>query len=74
MLGIVGAVALLTGIVLAAVGLSLAGVATLVSGVVLIVGGLVLFGLGIVGEYVWRAGDDARRRPLYLVRSIQRHE
>jgi dolichol-phosphate mannosyltransferase len=73
-LAIVGVVALLTGIVLAATGLSLAGAATLVSAVVLIVGGMVLFGLGIVGEYGWRAGDDARRRPLYLVSSIQRHE
>lgn len=73
-LGALGAVSLITGIVLLATGLGLAGATTLLSGVVLIVGGLVLFGLGVVGEYVWRAGDDARRRPLYLVRSVQRHK
>jgi len=29
--------------------------------------GLQLLGLGIVGEYVWRAHDEARKRPLYLI-------
>ncbi|WP_246852738.1 glycosyltransferase family 2 protein [Naasia sp. SYSU D00948] len=73
-LGATGLVALLTGVGLLVGGLALAGAATLVSGVVLLVGGLILFGLGLVGEYVWRAGDDARRRPLYLVRSVSTHE
>jgi dolichol-phosphate mannosyltransferase len=31
------------------------------------VGGLLLGALGLVGEYVWRALDEARRRPPYLV-------
>jgi len=43
----------------------------LIVGLVLVLGGAQLFGLGMVGEYVWRAGDDARRRPLYIVRSVQ---
>ena len=29
--------------------------------------GLQLLALGIVGEYVWRALDEARRRPAYLI-------
>ena len=36
---------------------------------VLIVGGLQLAILGVLGEYIWRGTDEARRRPLYVVRS-----
>lgn len=36
--------------------------------VVLFLGGLQLLFLGILGEYLWRALDESRRRPLYLVR------
>ena len=32
--------------------------------------GLQLIALGIVGEYVWRALDEARRRPAYLVEAM----
>lgn len=32
--------------------------------------GLVLTALGIVGEYVWRALDEARRRPRYLIERV----
>lgn len=35
--------------------------------VVLFLGGVQLLFLGILGEYLWRALDEARRRPLYLV-------
>lgn len=35
--------------------------------VVLMLGGLQLIVLGIMGEYLWRAHDDIRRRPLYFV-------
>jgi glycosyltransferase involved in cell wall biosynthesis len=35
--------------------------------VLLIVSGLQLVMLGILGEYVWRNLDEARRRPLYLI-------
>lgn len=70
---IIGLVAFLTGIGLFLGTLDLAGAVTLLSGVIALVGGIVLFGLAVVGEYVWRAGDDARRRPLYLVRSVSKH-
>lgn len=33
-------------------------------------GGVQLLAVGIVGEYVWRALDEARRRPPYLVEAI----
>lgn len=60
--------------VLAAIPLTLVsalGAATsAICGVVLITGGMVLVGLGVLGEYVWRAGDDARRRPVFIVSSI----
>ena len=32
--------------------------------------GLQLLALGIVGEYVWRALDEARRRPAYLIEGV----
>lgn len=32
--------------------------------------GVQLLALGIVGEYVWRALDEARRRPAYLIEAI----
>ncbi len=32
--------------------------------------GLQLLALGIIGEYVWRALDEARRRPSYLVEAV----
>lgn len=34
---------------------------------VLFLGGLQLTMLGVLGEYVWRTSDQARRRPLYIV-------
>ena len=37
---------------------------------ILLTGGLNLWFLSVMGEYVWRAGDDARRRPIYVVRSV----
>jgi hypothetical protein len=30
-----------------------------------------LVALQTVGEYVWRAGDDSRRRPTYIVSQIR---
>ena len=35
--------------------------------VVLVVGGLQMLMLGILGEYLWRALDESRRRPRYLI-------
>lgn len=48
----------------------LGAVAALLSGLILIVGGMILVGIGVLGEYVWRAGDDARQRPVYIVRRV----
>ncbi len=37
--------------------------------VVLVVGGLQMLMMGILGEYLWRALDEARRRPRYTIES-----
>ncbi len=33
-------------------------------------GGLQLLAIGVIGEYVWRGLDEARRRPAYLVEQV----
>jgi polyisoprenyl-phosphate glycosyltransferase len=65
-----GLVLLLAGLVLALIALGLAGAVAAICGTVAIVGGLNLAGVGLLGEYVWRAGDDARRRPTYVVKAV----
>jgi dolichol-phosphate mannosyltransferase len=35
--------------------------------VVLVVGGIQMLMMGVLGEYVWRALDESRRRPRYLI-------
>jgi glycosyltransferase involved in cell wall biosynthesis len=35
--------------------------------VILLVGGIIMLMLGIIGEYVWRAYDEIRKRPGYIV-------
>ena len=35
--------------------------------------GLRLVALGVVGEYVWRALEEARRRPHYLIERLAGH-
>jgi glycosyltransferase involved in cell wall biosynthesis len=40
---------------------------------VFLLGGLQLAVIGGFGEYLWRAGDDARRRPLYILRGVHDH-
>jgi glycosyltransferase involved in cell wall biosynthesis len=35
---------------------------------ILIIGGLIMLMLGIIGEYVWRTYDEARKRPLYIIK------
>jgi dolichol-phosphate mannosyltransferase len=68
-----GAVMTLAAILLAVLGFSGTSIGVLTpSDVVLVaavggVGGLGLVMLGIVGEYVWRALDESRRRPRYVV-------
>jgi glycosyltransferase involved in cell wall biosynthesis len=38
--------------------------------VVLVLGGIQLTVIGVMGEYVWRAVEETRRRPLYVVRGV----
>ena len=40
--------------------------------VVLVVGGLQMLMMGILGEYLWRALDESRRRPRYLIEQAVR--
>jgi polyisoprenyl-phosphate glycosyltransferase len=42
----------------------------LVIAIVIGLAGIQLLALGIIGEYVWRALDEARRRPPYLIEAI----
>lgn len=69
-----GGVLIVAGIALAGAGAVLlpsvgAGLLLLLA-VVVGLAGLQLLALGIVGAYVWRALDEARRRPQYLVERI----
>lgn len=74
---LLGAAIVATGFLLA-VGLLTAALLTLsqpsgwglVAATVLFVGGLNLLALGGFGEYLWRAGDDARRRPVYVLAGV----
>lgn len=70
--GALGVLLLLVALVLALVPGGSDGFRWMVSGLVLLLGGVQTAAIGLVGEYVWRAGDDARRRPLYVVRSVRR--
>lgn len=38
--------------------------------VVLVLGGIQMVMLGVLGEYLWRSLDEARRRPRYLIESV----
>lgn len=38
--------------------------------VVLLLGGTQMMMLGVLGEYIWRALDESRARPLYLVEAV----
>jgi dolichol-phosphate mannosyltransferase len=67
----VGAALLALGVVLLAVGIAqlpdLGGGLLILLAAVVGLGGAQLVALAILGEYVWRALDEARGRPLYLV-------
>ena len=69
---LLGLLLLLVAAVVALVQAPAGAFAWLVSGLILLVGGAQLGALGVIGEYVWRAGDDARRRPVYVVRAAHR--
>jgi dolichol-phosphate mannosyltransferase len=34
----------------------------------LVIGGMIMIMLGIIGEYLWRIYDEARNRPIYLIK------
>jgi dolichol-phosphate mannosyltransferase len=38
--------------------------------VILVLGGIQLTVVGVMGEYLWRAVEEVRRRPLYVVRNV----
>lgn len=38
--------------------------------VVLLLGGMQMMMLGVLGEYIWRALDESRARPLYLIEQV----
>lgn len=49
---------------------SLAGVVLLVAALIVGMGGLQLGALGVIGQYVWRALDETRGRPLYSIEAV----
>jgi polyisoprenyl-phosphate glycosyltransferase len=38
--------------------------------VVMVIGGIQMLMMGVLGEYLWRALDESRRRPRYLVEAV----
>jgi dolichol-phosphate mannosyltransferase len=70
-IGAIGAASLLTALVLVFTPAAAGAGTALLAGLILAVGGMNLVGMGVLGEYVWRAGDDARRRPVYVVRAVR---
>ena len=62
-----GAVALLAGLFLLP---SLGAGILLLLGVAIALAGLQLAALGVIGEYVWRALDESRRRPSFLIEAV----
>jgi dolichol-phosphate mannosyltransferase len=42
----------------------------LMGGLIVAVGGAQLLAIGVIGEYVWRGLDEARRRPYYVIEAV----
>ena len=64
---LLGATLLVFGALLFLVGIFANGAFTLLLATMIGLTGVQLLALGIVGEYVWRALDESRRRPPYLI-------
>lgn len=64
---VLGAALLLFGVLLFVPGVFMNGAVSLLIAMMIGLAGLQLLALGVVGEYVWRALDESRRRPAYLV-------
>jgi dolichol-phosphate mannosyltransferase len=69
---IIGAALLLVALLAALFEASFPVGFTVIAGLVVGFGGGVLGAIGLVGEYVWRAGDEARRRPTHVVSRVVR--
>jgi hypothetical protein len=41
---------------------------------VLLLGGMQMLMMGVLGEYLWRALDEARHRPRYLIEESTREQ
>jgi glycosyltransferase involved in cell wall biosynthesis len=67
------AVAVLIGIIAAVLLPSVGAALLLILAVLIGLSGLQLFALGIVGAYVWRALDESRRRPQYVIERVAAH-
>jgi glycosyltransferase involved in cell wall biosynthesis len=69
-----GLVLIAAGVLVAAASVtllpSLGGGVLLALALVIGLAGVQLLALGLVGEYVWRALDEARRRPPYLIEAV----
>ncbi|MGE0592521.1 MAG: glycosyltransferase family 2 protein [Vicinamibacterales bacterium] len=49
---------------------AISGILFLVLAAVAVMGGLQLLALGLLGEYVWRGVEEARRRPQFVVEAV----
>lgn len=67
----VGLLVALVMLIIALATLSAPSTLGLIIATVLFVGGVQIGCVGMVGQYVYRAGDDARKRPLYVTRSVR---
>lgn len=69
---IIGVLLLIAALVLVLVGLGWPAAVAAICGTVCVVGGLNLVAVGMLSEYSWRTADDARRRPIYVVKQVLR--
>jgi dolichol-phosphate mannosyltransferase len=69
-LGALGVLSLIAALVLVFTPASGGAGWAMIAGLVLAVGGFNALATSVLGEYVWRAGDDARQRPAFIVKSI----